>query len=205
MNIKVNIIMPTYNDSKTIIESLDSIKNQTYDNWQLTIVNDGSTDDTEKVVKKYISDNDLEDKIRYIYEENKDQLNAILNALNYIDDDGIIFVLHSDDTFYDNESLYKAVFYMCDSTLDALMSDLSVMDENSNDTGLMRVRDYNKDEKTLALQTLWLGRNLFFDVAFWRANVYKNYVRKSYLLGIFLLGLILSLMVYLILELFMNL
>ena len=181
MDIKVNIIMPTYNDSKTIVESLDSIKNQTYENWQLTIVNDGSTDDTESVVKKYIKDNNLEDKIRYIYEENKDQLNAIINSLDYIDDDGIIYVLHSDDTFENEESLYKAVFYMCDNTLDALMSDLTVMDENSSVTGLMKVRDYDKSERTLALQTLWLGRNLFFDVAFWRASVYKNYVRKSYL------------------------
>lgn len=183
MNTLVNIIMPTYNDSKTIVETLDSIKNQTYSNWFLTIVNDGSTDNSEEVIKRYIEDNNLSSKIRYIYEENRDQLNAIMNALNYIkEEDSIIYVLHSDDTFESIDSLNKAVFYMSDSTIDALMSDLTIMDENSSVTGLMRVKHYEKSEKTVALQALWLGRNLFFDTAFWRYSVYTNYVKNSYLL-----------------------
>ena len=50
---KVSIIMPTYNDGISIKETLDSVMCQTYENWELVIVNDGSTDETETVIKEY--------------------------------------------------------------------------------------------------------------------------------------------------------
>ena len=45
--------MPTYNDSSTIIDTIDSVANQSYSNWQLIIMNDGSTDNVEDVIKQY--------------------------------------------------------------------------------------------------------------------------------------------------------
>lgn len=47
---KVSIVMPTYNRAGLIMDSIDSILNQTYFNWELVIVDDGSTDNTEEVV-----------------------------------------------------------------------------------------------------------------------------------------------------------
>jgi glycosyltransferase involved in cell wall biosynthesis len=46
----VSIIMPTYNRADYIIESVNSIQNQTYQNWELIIVDDGSTDNTEELI-----------------------------------------------------------------------------------------------------------------------------------------------------------
>ena len=43
---KIYILMPTYNDSSTIVYSLDSILSQNYKNYEIIIVDDGSTDDT---------------------------------------------------------------------------------------------------------------------------------------------------------------
>ena len=45
--------MPTYNDSSTIAYSLDSILSQNYKNYEIIIVDDGSTDDTKKVINNY--------------------------------------------------------------------------------------------------------------------------------------------------------
>lgn len=42
--------MPTYNRASIIIETIDSIRNQTYQNWELWIVDDGSSDNTEEIV-----------------------------------------------------------------------------------------------------------------------------------------------------------
>lgn len=50
----VSIIIPTYNRAHLIGETLESILAQTYTNWECIIVDDGSTDDTEKVVGKYV-------------------------------------------------------------------------------------------------------------------------------------------------------
>lgn len=49
----VSIIIPTYNRAHLIGETLDSILAQTYTNWECIIVDDGSTDDSENLIKKY--------------------------------------------------------------------------------------------------------------------------------------------------------
>ena len=53
MNPKVTVLMPAYNAGKYIAESIQSIINQTYGNWELLIVNDGSTDNTVEVVNSF--------------------------------------------------------------------------------------------------------------------------------------------------------
>ncbi len=52
----VSIIIPTYNRAKVIGRAVDSIFTQTYKNWELIIVDDGSTDNTEASLAKYIAD-----------------------------------------------------------------------------------------------------------------------------------------------------
>ena len=49
----VSIIMPSYNTASFIEETIQSVLNQTYTNWELIIVNDCSTDKTEQIIKKY--------------------------------------------------------------------------------------------------------------------------------------------------------
>jgi glycosyltransferase involved in cell wall biosynthesis len=50
------VIIPTYNRAKNLPKAIESILGQTYSNWELIIVNDGSTDNTEEVVRTYLSD-----------------------------------------------------------------------------------------------------------------------------------------------------
>lgn len=174
---KISIIMPSYNDAKSIIETLDSVMSQTYKNWELVIVNDGSTDNTEDVIIEYKRKFDIENKIKYIYQENGDQLNAILNGSQYLTGD-YISVLHSDDLFNESNSLEKVLDYLeKHSELDAVIADLVIIDENGQYTGIQKVRKYKKKNYILPLQTLWLGRNLFIDVAIHtRESFFKNVI-----------------------------
>ena len=50
---KISVIIPVYNGEKYIKRCIDSIINQTYDNVQIIIINDGSTDNTENILKDY--------------------------------------------------------------------------------------------------------------------------------------------------------
>lgn len=49
----VSIIMPAYNAEKYIVESIESVINQTYQNWELLIINDGSTDKTVNLISSF--------------------------------------------------------------------------------------------------------------------------------------------------------
>lgn len=51
----VSIIIPCYNQQNYIEQTLDSVKAQTYPNWECIIVNDGSTDDSLNVINKYVA------------------------------------------------------------------------------------------------------------------------------------------------------
>ena len=53
----VSIITPCYNAGSVIAETIESVLQQTYSKWELIIVDDCSTDDTDDVVSQYLSDN----------------------------------------------------------------------------------------------------------------------------------------------------
>lgn len=64
----VSVIVPAYNYANFISETLQSIQEQTYINWEAIIVDDGSTDDTRQVVKTIV---ETDSRIKYIYQTNK--------------------------------------------------------------------------------------------------------------------------------------
>lgn len=49
---KVSIIVPCYNQAQYLDEALQSVLDQTYQNWECIIVNDGSPDNTEAIAKQ---------------------------------------------------------------------------------------------------------------------------------------------------------
>lgn len=59
----VSIIMPAYNSQDTIQEAIDSVKNQSYTDWELLVVDDGSTDQTRKIIEQNI---EYDQRIRLI-------------------------------------------------------------------------------------------------------------------------------------------
>lgn len=63
----VSIITPTYNHETYIADCIDSVKKQTYTNWEMIILNDGSTDGTGEVIRRIAGD---EPRIRYIEQDN---------------------------------------------------------------------------------------------------------------------------------------
>ena len=67
----ISVIMPLYNNEKYVIEAIKSVINQTYKNWELIIINDASTDNSENVVEKFLEEQ-VDPRIRFInLEENK--------------------------------------------------------------------------------------------------------------------------------------
>lgn len=64
---KITVYIPAYNYAQYVEKAMESVLNQTCKNWELLVINDGSTDETEKVLKKY----ELLDKITIVNQKNK--------------------------------------------------------------------------------------------------------------------------------------
>lgn len=96
-NEKVSIIMPVYNGAKTIKKAINSVLKQTYNNIQLIIINNGSTDSTEEIIKSIESKN----KIIYIYTDIPNVSNARNIGIDKADGEYITFI-DADDEYESN-------------------------------------------------------------------------------------------------------
>ena len=93
---KVSIIMPAYNSEKHISEAVDSVINQSLSDWELIIIDDGSTDYTGKIADEY-SQNDF--RIKVFHQSNKGVSAARNYALERITG-GYVTFLDSDDVYH---------------------------------------------------------------------------------------------------------
>ena len=66
--VQVSIIMPLYNKKQYVEKVINAIIDQTYQDWELIVVNDGSSDGSEKIVQQM---NQKDDRIKLINQENK--------------------------------------------------------------------------------------------------------------------------------------
>ena len=129
MNDLVSIIMPSYNTGKFIKETISSVINQTYNNWELIIVDDCSTDNTDDVVKT-IKDN----RIKYI--KNKENSGAAISrnvALREAKGKWIAF-LDSDD-LWKKDKLERQIKFMEKNNYYFSYTNYVEIDENSNSNG----------------------------------------------------------------------
>ena len=90
---KVSIILPTFNGQAYIQEAVDSILGQTYQNFELIVIDDGSTDKTYEKLKHYID----KGTIRYFYQENSGKPTAINKGIEKSNGE-YIWIFDDDDT-----------------------------------------------------------------------------------------------------------
>lgn len=117
----VSVIMPAFNSGKFIESAIKSVFEQTYTNWELIVVDDGSTDDTHLIVEKFSRD------IRYIREENQGLAEA-RNAGIRDARGSLICLLDADDQWLPqylermmclaDEDREAAIYYCCAQAVD---------------------------------------------------------------------------------------
>src|SRR5690606_8238011 len=84
----VSVLIPAYNVGRYIGECLKSVFNQSYDNIEVIVVNDGSTDDIENIISK----DSFYDRIKYIKQSNKGVSAARNRALKEATGEYVVFV-----------------------------------------------------------------------------------------------------------------
>ena len=94
---KISVIMPVYNTKEeSLREAIESILNQTYTDFELIIINDGSTNNSEDVIKSY-----TDERIRYIKQDNQGAAGSRNNGIKAAIGE-YIAIMDSDDISYPN-------------------------------------------------------------------------------------------------------
>lgn len=126
----VSIIMPSYNTERFICETVESVLAQTYEDWELIIVDDCSTDGTDAVIEKYLGD----PRIRYLKNERNSGAAVSRNrALSEARGRWIAF-LDSDDIWVP-EKLSRQIAFMESGGYAFSYTCYSEIDENSEPLG----------------------------------------------------------------------
>jgi len=92
-NPKVSVIIPTYNRAKLLPRTINSVLNQTFQDFELIIVDDGSTDNTKEVIKGF---QNKDERIKYVYQNNQGESGARNTGLRESQGEYVAF-LDSDD------------------------------------------------------------------------------------------------------------
>lgn len=103
--IKISVIIPVYNAERYLKECFDSILSQTFENYEMIVVNDGSTDNSYKIIEEYKEK--YSDKFIVLNQENSGQSTARNNALKFVNGKYIAYI-DADDYVNDD---YLEVLY----------------------------------------------------------------------------------------------
>ncbi|MDX9964224.1 glycosyltransferase [Desulfobacter postgatei] len=125
--IKVSIVLPTYNGAKYIRTSIDSCLAQTHTNLEVIVVDDCSTDDTPDIVKSY-----SDPRIKYIRHSENQKLPRSLNT-GFKNADGHFLTWTSDDNIFHKEAVEVMLkFLLTYPETGFVYTDLHHIDDHSN-------------------------------------------------------------------------
>lgn len=106
---KVSILLPTYNGAPYIKDALDSVLNQSYQDWELIVTDDASTDNTGEVVMEYAN---KDARISYVRNEKNLRLPGNLNKGLSLSSGEYIARIDEDDVWSDGDKLKKQVEFL---------------------------------------------------------------------------------------------
>ncbi len=146
----VSVIMPSYNTAHLIKESIDSVLNQTYANFELIIIDDCSTDNTDEVVAEYKDE-------RIVYLKNEEHGGAAVSrnhGLREAKGKWVAF-LDSDD-LWEKDKLSKQVAFMQENGYNFSYTNYEKIDEQGNSLNCV-VSGPKKISKRKMRKYCWIG------------------------------------------------
>lgn len=144
----VSVIIPLYNTEKYILETINSVVIQTYTDWELIVIDDGSTDSSASIVKDLMKSND---KIQYFYQENLGVSVARNNGLSKAKGN-FIALLDADDVWEPENLTRKMVVLEKEASISWVYSNMYNADEFAN---IIEEAPKGKDTEILDSILLW--------------------------------------------------
>ncbi|MEP6489079.1 glycosyltransferase [Microcoleus vaginatus GB2-A3] len=148
--VRVSVIIPAYNSERYIVRAVESVIDQTYPDWEIIVVDDGSTDNTRQILEPYC------DLINYVYQENQGSAIARNRGCELATGEFLAF-LDSDDFFLPEKLQKQLACFDADPTLDLVQTGWLLVDKK--DESIYGVQPW-KEAPKLDLQTLVLYKSV---------------------------------------------
>lgn len=181
---KVSVIIPTYNRAHFIAEAIQSVLDQTFTDFEIIVVDDGSTDNTKDVVDSF-----KDSRIKYIYQANQWVAAARNNGINASSGEYITF-LDSDDVLMENAFMQGAQVLDKHPGVAFSYSQNYTMDERGQVLGLQKkgqkhswvregreqIREFLIDGHHIGVCATMVRRSCLFEVGLWDTTFHHGSV-----------------------------
>ena len=165
-NLSISLIIPCYNQAAFLEECLESVVQQTFCNWECILINDGSSDNTEEICKKWV---EKDARFQYIFTENKGVSNARNLGLEKATGNFIQF-LDADDKM-DLQNFEKKMPFSADCEI--ILSEFNILTNNQYFPG------YNKLKKEyLDFDAIFFGWETAFTIPIHTALISRNLLKN---------------------------
>lgn len=159
MKPNISVIIPCYNQAEFLKEAVQSVLQQSYTNWECIIINDGSSDETEKISKKLLA---KDPRIKYLFQENTG-LSGARNTGIRLSEGKYILPLDADDKI--GSDYLREAIYILESRSDVKIVYCEA-EKFGKETGLWKLPEFNP--------TTFLFNNSIFCTAMYRRRDYDN-------------------------------
>lgn len=179
-----SVIMPTYNQSGFILRAIKSLEKQIFKDWELIIIDDGSTDETDLYIKSATNKKDF--KIKHIKNEENQGIGYSINQGIEIASYEYIAYLPSDDYFY--ETHLSFLFEALEKSKDIILAFNGMQYESNNSLTITHDFETKTTRSNYSLQLVqvahkktddrwverseWVSENLFY--TFWQKLTFRG-------------------------------
>ena len=135
---KVSVVIPSYNCGAYLDDAMKSVLQQTYTDFELIVVNDGSTDHTEQIVKDHLHDR----RVRYIKKSERGGLSAARNTGIDNSNGDLIALLDADDMFLKDKIEKQVQVFLRDRRCDVCYTNEVYFKDGSPDKEMISTRHH---------------------------------------------------------------
>lgn len=164
----VSIILPCYNGARWINNSIKSILNQTFKNFELIIIDDGSKDNSKDIINKY-----QDSRIRYIFQNNKGFSASINRGIKESSGDFIGFI-GQDDIWLTYKLDYQLHWFINHNDCSLLFSDYYLMDSNDGIIGFSSPEKIRFSSNEDFIKKLFLNNFIGFETVLIKRKCFEN-------------------------------
>ena len=135
---KISIVTATYNSGRTVRDTFQSVLMQSYDDYELIVVDGGSKDDTVDIIREY--EPAFDGRMKWISEPDRGIYDAMNKGIQMAEGDYLVF-LNAGDTFKDEHTLQRVAHaaLMPDETPAVIYGDTDIIDDRGHYVGRRRL------------------------------------------------------------------